>query len=154
MDAPFWALVDKEDKSKWNRYSFPKPKDAENLYSSYKEILELDYKKYKKSYAEDSKVVELIESDGRLFFHMVYAVFNGPGWFKGFYKVLKAAYDSGTTDAESLLKISIAERVAGARNAFKKGTGSTLNATSATLIANTGVDIEKLVGLGPDCQAV
>lgn len=150
LDNIFWAKVAKTPKKGWNNFSFPKPKDAPNLYKDYVPILKKDYNDFKKEKNKD--VIKIIEGDGRLFFHMVYAVFNGAGWFNGFYKVIEQAYKSGTTDPEELLKISVNERISGAYNAYRLGTGSSnLGIGSANLLANTGVDIEKLVGISSEC---
>jgi len=65
---------------------------------------------------------------------MVYGVFNGAGYFQNFVKTLENAYNEGTTTADGLLRVFLDERIAGG---FK----------SSTLIANTGLIIEKLVGL-------
>ena len=148
--SKFWAAVDKENKSKWNASSYPKPGDKPELYKLYVPILKQDYNSFKKG--KNANIFKIIEGDGRLFFHMVYAVFNGAGWFNGFYKIIELAYKNGITSPEELLKLSVDERVSGARRAYTLGTGNrSLGQVSATLLANTGVDIEKLVGLAAEC---
>ena len=153
-DTAFWQLVDREDKSRWNNNTYPKPKDKPVLYDSYKTIIKADYDSFKKLYLKNTEIANLIESDGRLYFNMIYAVYNGQGWFKGFSKVLEDAYLSGKTTSDALVEEIVNERVAGGATAFRNIGGNNLNTVSATLIANTGVDIEKMVGMGPDCEVV
>ena len=103
-------------------------------------------------YLPNKELLSLIESDSRLYFNIVYAVFNGAGFFKGFAKILENAYNGGKRTSDELLKVIVDERVYGGYNAFKLGTTKELGSSSATLIANTGVKIEKMVGLSDECN--
>ncbi len=146
----FWKNVDGKDKSRWNSV-YPAPSDEPTLFKEYSNIILVDYERFKKLYLKNSTLVNLIESDGRLYFNMVYAVFNGPGFFRGFAKLLNEAYVSGKQTSDELVKIFIDERVYGGYNAYNLGTGKNLGNNSAKLIADTGYDIEKLSGLGNFC---
>jgi hypothetical protein len=77
---------------------------------------------------------------------MIYATYNGVGWFQGFAKLLEKEYNSGKTTSDELLKVFVNDRVSGGY-----GARPNTNDSAASLIANTGVDIQKLVGLSPLC---
>jgi hypothetical protein len=57
------------------------------------------------------EVKTLVESDGRLYYNMVYATWNGPGWFEGFAKILNEAYKAGSTTSDKLLLVITKERL-------------------------------------------
>ena len=86
----------------------------------------------------------LIENDGRLFLNIIYAVFNGSGYFQEFSNALTNDWNDNIKTADELLTKFINYRIKG-------GAGPSFY---STLIANTGVDIEKMVNLGPDCQNI
>lgn len=153
LDNQFWSLVDKnKNKPKLWTSSYPKPIDEPEINKIYTQIIRKDYDKFAKTYI-NKELQSVIESDGRLFLNMIYAVFNGQGWFKGFAKLLLDAFNSGKRTSDELLNVFVNERVIGGRNAFKLGTGEPLNSRgSIELIANTGVDIQKMVALGPYCN--
>jgi hypothetical protein len=151
LDNDFWLLVDnvKNKQKKWNS-SYPKPNDYPNLFNEYAKIIKIDYDNFTKSYITNNDILTLIQNDGRLQFNMIYAVFNGAGWFKGFYKLLENAYNSGKKTSDQLLEVFVNERVAGGKIAFKYGTNKNLGGDSR-LITQTGYKIQKLVGLSPEC---
>ena len=148
IDIAFWDSIDgiKNIPKKWNT-SYPKPKDVPAaVYTQYNIIIRKDFDKFMKSYIKTEALKTLILLDGRLLFNTIYAVYNGVGFFKGFAKILEEAYVNGKVTADELTTVFVNERVYGGKNAYKKATGNNLNNASATLIANTGVDIAKLVG--------
>ena len=144
LDSKLWALVDKEDKSKWNASKYPKPKDEPEIYEIYYKIIKSDYDSFSKKLSSELKAI--IESDGRLYFNMIYAVYNGSGYFQQFGKVLQSAYDDGKRTSDELLAVFIDARLSGGK-VFYPNT----KPKSAEIIANTGVDIQKMVGLGAYC---
>jgi hypothetical protein len=153
LDAAFWVKIDsiKNTPKKWTS-SYPKPNDIpENIFADYSAIIKKDFDRFMKTYIKNDGLKTLILNDGRLLFNMIYAVYNGAGFFKGFAKILESNYNNGITSPDELLKLFVDERIYGGKNAFRLGTGNNLNSSSATLIANTGVDIEKLVGLSSLC---
>jgi hypothetical protein len=150
----FWALVDAK-KNGTNGVGvfnarYPKPKDEPELFEIFSRVIKLDYERFKKNYFKSApNVADIVETDGRLYFNMIYGVFNGAGFFKGYAQVLIIAYNQNngiTTD--ELTKVFVDERLGGAVNAFRLGTGGKkIGRGSMELIANTGIDIEKIVGL-------
>jgi len=160
LEKQFWGLVDKKNKSKWNLFKYPKPSDEPDLYTLYAKILKTDYDNFKKTALKyepksdniNTKLFELIESDPRLYFNMIYAVYNGSGWFAGFFLLLKASFTPGKTTSDELLTNFVNERIMGGYNAYSLGTGGgNLGSGSAELIMKTGYKIEKMVGLSKDC---
>lgn len=150
LDNQFWLLVDnKKNGSKRFNSRYPKPDDEPEMFNIFSDIIQLDFNRFTNVYFEGkTELINLVKSDGRLYFNMIYAVFNGAGWFKGFAKLLISAYENDNMrTADKLLTIFVNERVSGGRTAFKLGTGSNLSTNAMTLIANTGIDIEKMVGL-------
>lgn len=148
LDNQFWVQVDlvKNKPKKWNSV-YPKPNQVDSsIFAQYTSIIKKDFDKFMKTNIKTESLKTIILNDGRLLFNMIYAVYNGSAFFKGFAKILESAYASGTTTADGLNTVFINERIYGGINAYKLGTGNKLNNSSATLIANTGVDIAKLTG--------
>ena len=81
---------------------------------------------------------------------MIYAVFNGSGWFNGFYQILELNFNSGNSSPDALLSAVVNERLIGGSNAYKFGTGKKLE-NGSELIMKTGYKIEKIVGLSKNC---
>jgi len=52
----------------------------------------------------------IVDSDGRLTFHFVYATWNGPGWFKKFATDINKAVASGITDTDKLVQVALDSR--------------------------------------------
>ena len=143
----FWKIMDDNDaKTKWPWLYIPKDPIKSELYKLVAEMMKPTYDNYSKSYL-DKEVKTLVESDGRLYYNMVYAAWNGPGWFKGFAKVLNDAYKAGSKTSDKLVVIITKERLNGGKVAYKNGTGSNLGANGASLIAQTAVKIAKATGV-------
>lgn len=136
LDTAFWTEVDKVKTSRWGA-SYPKPSQVDSsLFDLYVKVIKNDFDKFFKTYVKNEALKQIILSDGRLMFNMVYAVYNGAGWFKGFARLLTTAYNNGTTTADGLNTVFVNERVYGGGNVV----------VTSSLIANTGVDISKLTG--------
>ena len=146
-DLEFWKIIDLiKDKSKWTLYTYPKPNNLPSIFIKYCSVIKVEYDRLLKTANLPSELIDIINSDGRLLFNMVYLRYNGSGWFEWFSKFLKDSYNKGITNPDELLKIFVDERVVGGINA-KKG----LKDYARTIIADTGLDIQKMVGLGPYC---
>jgi hypothetical protein len=141
----FWGKIDeiqKTTKWKWN-YVPPDPLQTE-LINLVAEIQEPEFNKLLKRYVNDDKVEAVIRSDGRLLFNFVYAVWNGPGWFKGWAREIKKAYYRGQTSSEDLLKLFVAKRI---DSVNVLGKGPVRGGTAWSLINQGGLKIAKLVGV-------
>jgi hypothetical protein len=143
----FWKIMDDNNaRTKWPWNYIPKDPIKSELYKLVAEMMKPTYDTYSKSYL-DKEVKTLVESDGRLYYNMVYAAWNGPGWFKGFAKVLNDAYKTGSKTSDQLVTIITKERLNGGYTAYNKGTGNKLGSKSASLIAQTAVKIAKATGV-------
>jgi hypothetical protein len=143
----FWKIMDDNNaRSEWPWLYIPKDPLKTQLFNLVIEIQKPDYEKFRDNYL-DKEVKALVESDGRLFYNMVYASWNGGGWFRGFAKVLNEAYKAGSKTSDQLLTVITKERVSGGYAAYKKGTGKSLGERSASLIAQSGRKIAKATGV-------
>lgn len=105
----FWGAIDK-NKSKaiwtWNYKGGtlnPLLKDlaVDVIYPS--------YVKYHNNYLSP-EAQAIVDSDGRLTFHFVYATWNGPGWFKKFATDMNNAVANGITDTDKLVQVALDSR--------------------------------------------
>jgi hypothetical protein len=143
----FWKIMDDNNaKTKWPWLYIPKDPIKSELYKLVAEMMKPTYDSYSKRNF-DKEVKTLVESDGRLYYNMVYAAWNGPGWFEGFAKVLNNAYKAGSKTSDQLLAVITKERLNGGVNAYKLGTGDNLGPNGKSLIAQTAVKIAKATGV-------
>lgn len=146
----FWGKIDaaqKDRKWRWN-YIPPNPLQTE-LLDLVVAMMEPQYNSYVKLYVESQKngkeVAAIINKDGRLKFHFIYAVWNGPGWFQGFSAKVVQAYNSGKKTADELLKVAVLSRL---NSTGVLGSGSPSAGSGAwSLINQGGTKIAKLVGV-------
>lgn len=141
--SKFWAKIDQAQTAgrwPWN-YIPPDPLRAE-LVDLVIKIQEPEFNKALSKYVPDPAVQDIIKSDGRLLFNFVYAIWNGPGWFQGWGKIISDSYKKGNTSSEGLLRLFVARRINNA-NVLRKG-----NAQNS-LIAQGGHKIAGLVQIGP-----
>lgn len=132
----FWSLIDNADaKHNW-AYGYGGGALAPQLKKLAGEMLYPEYETWSKKYftAETKKIVD---SSDALTFHMAYATWNGPGWFKKFASDLNYAVAHGTTDPKKLVQVAIDSRT-------KEGLheGDPPN----SLIAQGGVKISDIFG--------
>jgi hypothetical protein len=143
----FWKIMDdNEAKTKWPWNYVPKDPLKSELYKLVAEMQRPNYNNLSDSYLQ-KEVRTLVESDGRLYYHMVYSAWNGPGWFKGFARFLNNAYASGAKTSDALLAAITKERASGGVNAYKLGTGKNLGSNGKKLIAQGGYKISKATGV-------
>ena len=148
--ARFWKIMDDNNaRTNWPYLYIPKDPLKTELFNLTAQIQKLDYEKWRNSYL-DKEVTALVEGDGRLFYHMVYASWNGEGWFRGFSKLLNNAYKRGSKTSDSLLDVITKERLNGGKTAYTLGTGNNLGSGSASLIAQTGRKIAKATNVSTE----
>ena len=63
-----------------------------------------------KSQNLSSEAKKLVEEDKRLTLHLLYGVWNGPGFFQDFADVINSEVASGNTDRDSLYEVAIDSR--------------------------------------------
>ena len=144
----FWKKIDDAQKSvKWSwNYIPPDPLQTE-LLTLAACIMKPGYESFKATYLKNPELVKIVESDGRLLFNMIYAVWNGSAWFMNFAKEMTAYYNKGNKSADALLKWFVARRI--------DPTGFQLSATykikrgdiAWSLSNQGGLKIKTLVGL-------
>lgn len=136
----FWGLIDKAEASNKWKYNYIPPNPLKTqLQELASEIMEPLFNDSLKRYVPEKEIQNLIKSDGRLYFNFVYAQWNGPGWFQGFAKEIRSAYNSGIKDTEKLAALFVRRR--------KNNTGVIGNRKNNDLIAKTGNTISNIVGL-------
>ena len=143
-DALWKYIADNKGPSTW-KYNFPinpkgDPAVVSKLYELTCQIMEPVFNKFLNRYVKNKEIQNVIKSDGRLYFNFVYAVWNGPGWFKGWAKELTAEYDKGTKDSEQLATWFVRRRI---DNSYLLGSKQSNN----VLIAQSGKKISTLTGL-------
>ena len=144
-EKKFWALVDANKKT-WSYNHIPPDPLKTQLIDAVIAIMKPDYEKLRNTYL-DKEVIALILSDGRLFYNMVYAVWNGPAYFKGYSNILNNSYKHGYKTSEQLLDVFLKERIAGGGTAYSFGTGKNLGPSAKSLNNQGGLKIKKAVGL-------
>jgi hypothetical protein len=143
----FWKIMDDNGaRTNWPWLYVPKDPIKADLFNLTVQIQRPNYEKWRDKYL-DKEVKTLVESDGRLFYNMVYASWNGGGWFKGFAALLNNSYKRGYKTSEQLLEVITQERINGGKIAYTLGTGKNLGPTGASLISQTGYKIAKATGV-------
>jgi len=126
VGSDFWQLVD--ENSGWAPESAGKPKwshgymggSIEGQLRSYVyEMMIPRFKSLKDQYLS-SESKKLVEEDKRLTMHLLYAVWNGSGFFQDFADVIDSEVSSGNTDRDSLYEVAIDSRVHNGNGAIAK----------------------------------
>ena len=144
----FWGEIDKAGaRSKWRWNHMPKDPLYSKLVQYAAGVIEPMFNRSLSKFCPDKNIQNLIKSDGRLMFNVIYAQWNGIGWIKGLLGVIVEEYNNGNKTADSLLKASVVERVKGGHRMYRIGTGKTLGSRSASLIAQGGRKIAKITGV-------
>ena len=77
----------KNKPKKWNS-GYPKPNQVDSgLFTKYTAIIRKDFDKFMKTNIKTESLKTIILNDGRILFNMVYAVYNGSAFFRGFAKI-------------------------------------------------------------------
>jgi len=136
----FWNKIDDVGaRSNWKWCFIPVEPLRSELMTLAAGIMKKEYDKNIKNYIKSSELQDVIISNENLLFNFSYATWNGPGWFSGFAKVIKKAYDGGVKDPEELAKIFVQRRV--------DNTGVIGNKSNNSLIAQGGRKISKALGI-------
>jgi hypothetical protein len=130
----FWSVIDKSGASKpdsmggwkWNYM-------GGNLESKLKKmvgkIIEKRYNEYSNRYL-DPETKKIVDENPGLLFHFLYAVWNGPGWFRRFSEKVNDEVKKGETDPKKLYMVALQSRL-------KSGN---------SLIAKSGKKIDDIMG--------
>jgi hypothetical protein len=130
----FWRLIDEAGaRTNW-KYGYMGGPLESKLRELVPKMMKPLFQRYMGSYmSEPARAI--VMSDPGLTFNFVYAVWNGPGWFQRFARVMNEKVASGITDPKELLNIAVETR----KN------WSSSNKASNSLIAQGGRKIEKIV---------
>jgi hypothetical protein len=137
----FWGILDQNNAPntwRWN-YIPPDPLKSQLLDLAV-QIMEPLFTSTLNRYVPEKEIQDIIFSDGRLLFNFIYAQWNGPGWFQGWARDIRKAYQSGVKDSGSLTALFVRRRINNA-NLLSKGNKQN------SLIAQGGNKIAKIVGV-------
>jgi len=126
VGGDFWDLID--ENSGWSPKSSDKPKwphghmggSLESRLRSYVYDMMLPIFSDLKNKNLDSETKKLVEEDKRLTMHLLYACWNGSGFFEQFSNVLNNEVSNGNTDRDSLYEVAINSRKNHSNDAIKK----------------------------------
>lgn len=130
----FWKIIDSnksKDVWKWN---YKGGDLAPQLKSLTADIMYPVYERNSSKYLS-LKAKQIVDSDNRLLFHFIYAIWNGTGWFKKFASDINKAVEEGITDTDKLVQIAIDSRT---KEGLKEGSRPN------SLVAQGGAKIAKL----------
>lgn len=106
----FWKLIDDANaRTEW-KWGYRGGSLESQLRKLAGKMIKRYYDKYASRYLS-SKALTIVNENPKLLFNFVYAVWNGPGWFKNFADDINLAVDKGITDPEELAKIQIKDRL-------------------------------------------
>jgi hypothetical protein len=106
----FWKLIDDANaRTEW-KWGYRGGALESQLRKLAGKMIKRYYDKYASRYLS-GKALTIVNENPKLLFNFVYAVWNGPGWFKNFADDINLAVDKGITDPEELAKIQIKDRL-------------------------------------------
>lgn len=133
VGSEFWDLIDKN--SGWSTESTGKAKWSHGYMGGSIEgqlrdyVYEMMIPRYEtlKSQNLSPEAKKLVEEDKRLTLHLLYGVWNGPGFFQDFADVINSEVDSGNTDRDSLYEVAIDSRIHNGNGAIVSTGGKVKN---------------------------
>lgn len=125
----FWNIIDKADaKNKW-KWNYKGGNLEPKLRSLVVKMMKPNYDAYVSRYLTP-QAAKIVNDNPSLMLHFIYAVWNGPGWFQKFARVINDAVKEGKTNPTELMKLAIKSRV----NSGNR------------IIAKSGKDMDDMVG--------
>ena len=125
----FWNLIDKSGASKNWKYNYKGGSLESKLKDLVVRMIKPNYEQYSRRYLTP-EAQQIVNSNPALMFHFIYAVWNGPGWFKHFANKINDEVKKGNTNPDDLAKFAIRTRVN----------------SSNPIVSKTGRKIDDLVG--------
>jgi hypothetical protein len=125
----FWSLIDKADaknKWEWNYKGGPLESKLRNLVIK---MIKPLFESYSQRYL-DPEAREIVMKSPGLMFHFIYAVWNGPGWFRKFAEKINEKVKRGVKDPKQLYMTALKSRTE----------------SGNTLIARSGTKIDDILG--------
>lgn len=131
----FWSIIDAANAKNLWKWNYKGGSLEPQLRAIAADVMYPQYDKFASLYlTPQSRAV--VESDGGLLFHFIYATWNGSGWFKKFADDINARIKSGVTDTTKLKQVAIASRTT---EGLKKGSQPN------SLVAQGGNKIAKFI---------
>jgi predicted nucleotidyltransferase len=116
----FWSIIDKNKNPKTWKYNYRGGSLEGELTDLVVDIIQPFYNEFKDRYLSP-EAKKIVDSDSRLTFHFAYAVWNGPGWFRKFARVINKSVEKGQTNPNILAKTAIRSRVDSGNSLIAKG---------------------------------
>lgn len=130
----FWSLIDKAGASKpdskggW-KWNYKGGNLESKLKSIVTKMIQKRYDDYSSRYLTP-EAKKIVDSNPGLMFHFIYAVWNGPGWFRRFAEKINDQVKKGEKNPEKLYKVGLKSRLD----------------SGNSLIAKSGDKIDDLMG--------
>jgi len=115
----FWQLIDAAGARYTWKYNYKGGRAADVLKKLVVAMMLPRYENYSKLYLSD-KSRKIVDSDDRLSFHFIYAVWNGAGNFQKFARIFNTAVQT-TTDKNKLWAVALKSRRDTGVNLHKQG---------------------------------
>jgi hypothetical protein len=113
----FWGKIDSmkstlqlTTNTKYNEWMPGEPTRSE-LTVLVSKMEEPKFYRYLKQYIKSEDLKNIILNNELLLWNFTYAVWNGPGWFKSWSKIIEKQYNSGVKDGTQLGKIFLKYRL-------------------------------------------
>ena len=106
----FWGIIDKANARKNWAWLYRGGSNEKRLKELTAKIMQPKYESLANKYLSE-KSKKLVESDPRILFHFIYAVWNGPGWFQKFAQKFNDAVEKGTVNKDKLLEVALNSRI-------------------------------------------
>ena len=129
----FWNLIDKSGASKKWKWNYKGGALESKLRDLVIKIIKPNYEQYSRRYLTP-EAQQIVNSNPALMFHFIYAVWNGPGWFKRFANKINDEVKKGNTNPDDLAKFAIRTRV-NSNNPIVSRTGRKIDDLVGTNIA-------------------
>lgn len=137
----YWKKIGAaQQQEKWPYGFIPADPLQTELVDLAAEMMKTRYEKYKTKWIKNPEVIALVNTDGRLQFNFIYAVWNGEGWFQHFAQEVVTYYNKGNKTSDALVKFFVNRRI---NNAKLLGPKQVQN----SLISQTGTKIKTLLNL-------
>jgi hypothetical protein len=106
----FWTTIDKANARKNWPWLYKGGSNEKRLKELTGKIMYPKYENLANKYLSE-KSKKLVESDPRILFHFIYAVWNGPGWFQKFAQKFNDAVEKGVVNKDELLEVALNSRI-------------------------------------------
>lgn len=118
----FWNIIDESDASDNWKWLYRGGEKEQELKGLVVEMMKPKYDEYSRRYLSP-EALQIVNSNNKLLFNFIYAVWNGPGWFQRFAEPINAAVARGITDPNTLTNIALERRMSSTNSLIAQGGG-------------------------------